>query len=215
MTFNHIPSDLKAADLAKGKKLFSKNIKFILSAPKEEFLPPPTLPEIAFAGRSNVGKSSLLNAVTNHMKMARTSNTPGRTQELNYFDINQQLYLVDTPGYGYARASKTKVSQWQQLIKDYLAYRVPLKRVYLLIDARHGLKKNDIEIMDILDKAAASYHIILTKIDKIKENEISPLIISTEKQLKDHPAAYPFVLATSAEKKLGIDALRAFISSFI
>ncbi len=201
--------------LRQGRELFAKGVDFILSAPKEEFLPPPTLPEVAIAGRSNVGKSSLINAITGQAKLARTSNTPGRTQELNYFKVAHKLYLVDTPGYGYAKAPKNVVHQWQLLITDYLAYRVPLKRVFLLIDSRHGIMKNDLEIMEILDKAAAPYQIVLTKIDKIKPTALRKLIEATEDAIKKHPAAFPTLIATSSEKNKGLDELKAAIAQFV
>lgn len=182
-----------------------------------EFLPPEGPPEIAFAGRSNVGKSSLINALVGHKGLARTSNTPGRTQELNYFvpdgysgaagDL-PPLALVDMPGYGYAKAPKEQVDQWTRLVFDYLKGRVTLKRVYLLIDARHGIKANDSEVMGLLDRAAVSYQIVLTKADKIKPPAVLKLAAETLDQVRRRPAAFPEIIPTSSEAGLGIDDLR-------
>jgi GTP-binding protein len=184
------------------------------------FLPPEGPPEIAFAGRSNVGKSSLINALVGMKGLARTSNTPGRTQELNYFvpdgysgaanDL-PPLALVDMPGYGFAKAPKDEVDRWTRLVFDYLRGRVTLKRVYLLIDARHGVKTIDGEVMDLLDKAAVSYQLVLTKTDKIKPPAVDRLVAETLEKIRKRPAAYPEVIATSAEKGLGIDELRMAI----
>jgi GTP-binding protein len=184
------------------------------------FLPPEGPPEIAFAGRSNVGKSSLINALVGMKGLARTSNTPGRTQELNYFvpdgysgaanDL-PPLALVDMPGYGFAKAPKDEVDRWTRLVFDYLRGRVTLKRVYLLIDARHGVKTIDGEVMDLLDKAAVSYQLVLTKTDKIKPPAVERLVTETLEKIRKRPAAYPEVIATSAEKGLGLDELRMAI----
>ena len=185
-----------------------------------KFLPPEGPAEIAFAGRSNVGKSSLINALVGHKGLARTSNTPGRTQELNYFvpdgfagtvDDLPPLALVDMPGYGFAEAPKAQVDQWTKLIFDYLRGRTTLKRVYVLIDARHGIKKNDQDVLTLLDKAAVSYQIVLTKIDKIKPAELQKLIDNTHKVIVKRPAAFPHIIATSAEKGIGLDDLRETI----
>lgn len=174
-------------------------------------LPPADLGEFAFAGRSNVGKSSLLNALMNRKGLARTSNTPGRTQEVNFFDIGGQFRFVDLPGYGYARASRTKVDAWTDLIFEYLRGRPNLLRVFVLIDSRHGLKPVDEEGMSLLDEAAVSYQIILTKIDKIKESALPYRINDVQEGLAKHPAAHPNILATSSEKRDGIDDVRGEI----
>jgi GTP-binding protein len=200
---------------------FAKPWVFIRSVPSMNLLPPQGPAEIAFAGRSNVGKSSLINALVGKKGLARTSNTPGRTQELNYFvpdgysgegaDL-PPMALVDMPGYGYAKAPKTEVDRWTKLVMDYLRGRVTLKRVYVLIDARHGVKTNDEEVMNLLDKAAVSYQLVLTKIDKIKQAGVPRLIEETLLKIKRRPAAFPEVIATSSEEGEGIDELRAAIS---
>ena len=201
-------------------ELFTRGWVFIRGVPSMKFLPPEGPPEIAFAGRSNVGKSSLINALVGHKGLARTSNTPGRTQELNYFvpdgfsgegaDL-PPMALVDMPGYGYASAPKDKVDEWTKLIYEYLQGRVTLKRVYVLIDARHGIKAKDEEVLTLLDKAAVSYQVVLTKTDKIKAAGVPRLIEETLAKIKKRPAAFPVVLATSSEKAAGLDELRAAI----
>jgi GTP-binding protein len=194
-------------------KLFSGRVEFLKSAPALEFLPEPGAPEIAFAGRSNVGKSSLINALTGRRAIARTSVTPGRTQELNYFEIGEPTLfrLVDMPGYGYAKAPKNIVKKWRFLINDYLRGRAVLTRTIVLIDSRHGIKKVDEEILAMLDEAAVSYALVLTKGDKIKAPQLAKIEEETLAALRKHPAAYPHVFATSSEKKDGISELRKFV----
>jgi GTP-binding protein len=195
------------------RKLFSGPVSFLKSAPELRFLPDPGAPEIAFAGRSNVGKSSLLNRLTNRSSLARTSNTPGRTQELNYFEVGDpvRLRLVDMPGYGFAKAPKDMARRWRYLVNDYLRGRQVLKRALVLIDARHGIKEVDREVLKMLDDAAVSYRVILTKADKIKASELAEVTARTEEEAKLHPAAHPEIIATSSEKGLGMDRLRAAV----
>lgn len=195
------------------RKLFAGPIAFLKSAPDLKFLPDPDVPEVAFAGRSNVGKSSLLNALTGRNGLARTSNTPGRTQELNFFDVGAplQFRLVDMPGYGFAKAPKDLVRKWRYLVNDYLRGRAVLKRVLVLVDSRHGLKDVDRELMDMLDKAAVSYRLVLTKSDKVKATELTAVRDATTTEARKHPAAHPDVIATSSEKGGGIPELRAAV----
>lgn len=195
------------------RKRFAGPVEFKLSAPALEFLPEPKVSEIAFAGRSNVGKSSLLNALTGRQGLARASTTPGRTQELNVFDVGAPLVfrLIDMPGYGYAKAPKDIVARWQALVFDYLRGRAVLKRVLVLIDARHGVKPVDKEVMDILDKAAVSYQLVLTKGDKIKPSELEKVLAETDAAARLQAAAFPHVLATSSETGHGIAELRAAV----
>lgn len=178
-----------------------------------EHLPPPDLPEVCFAGRSNVGKSSLINAITNQKGLARASNTPGRTRELNYFNADNRIRLVDLPGYGYARASKTDIAKWTKLTRAYLAGRAPLRRVFLLIDSRHGLKPTDLEIMAMLDETAVTYQLILTKTDKLKKGELDKVEAKTLTAIKKRPAAHPQLIPTSSAKKTGLDVLQAEIAA--
>jgi GTP-binding protein len=211
-----VTSELDAQSLAAGEALFARPWRFLKSVPALEFLPVADRPELAFAGRSNVGKSSLINAVLRHGGMARTSNTPGRTQELNFFltdDID--LYLVDMPGYGFAKAPKDKVEAWTALVRSYLRGRPTLIRVLLLIDSRHGLKANDHEVMRMLDEAAVIYQVVLTKSDKISESAAGHVHAAAEKALAAHPAAYPQVLMTSSAKGTGIAELRATIAGLM
>jgi GTP-binding protein len=202
-----------AADPERARKLFSGPIAFVKSAPELKFLPDPKLPEIAFAGRSNVGKSSLLNALTNRKGLARTSNTPGRTQELNIFDVGQPptIRLVDMPGYGFAEAPKDLVRRWRFLVNDYLRGRAVLKRALVLIDSRHGLKPVDHEVMAMLDAAAVSYHLVLTKGDKVKPTALAATLEQTAVDAAKHPAAHPTIFTTSAETGIGIADLRTAI----
>jgi GTP-binding protein len=195
------------------RKLFAGPIEFLKSAPGLEFLPDPKAPEIAFAGRSNVGKSSLLNALTNRKALARTSNTPGRTQELNFFDVGRppKFRLVDMPGYGFAEAPKDLVRKWRFLINDYLRGRQVLKRALVLIDSRHGLKDVDREVMKMLDGAAVGYHLVLTKGDKIKPTQLAKVLQDTATEAATHPAAHPTLFTTSSETGAGIAELRTAI----
>ena len=195
------------------RKLFSGPATFLKSAPELKFLPDATVPEIAFAGRSNVGKSSLLNRLTNRASLARTSNPPGRTQELNFFEIGDpiRLRLVDMPGYGFAKAPKDVARKWRFLVNDYLRGRQVLKRALVLIDSRHGVKEIDREIMKMLDDAAVSYRLVLTKADKIRASELAAVQADTEAEARRRPAAHPEVIATSSEGGLGMDRLRAAV----
>jgi GTP-binding protein len=197
----------------RARKLFSGPVSFLLSAPQLKFLPDPAVPEIAFCGRSNVGKSSLLNALTGRKAIARTSVTPGRTQELNFFDVGDplQFRLVDMPGYGFAKAPVSVVERWKALVRDYLRGRQVLKRTLVLIDARHGPKDVDREMMTMLDEAAAVYRVVLTKADKLKASELEGTVAATEAEARKHSAAFPQVHVTSAEKGMGIAELRAAV----
>jgi GTP-binding protein len=198
-------------EIETGRKLFAGDWQFFAAAGSLQRIPPMRGTEIAFAGRSNVGKSSLINALTGRTALARTSNTPGRTQELIFFSSGGELALVDMPGYGYAAAAKSKIKAWNELIQAFLKGRANLARVYLLIDARHGLKPVDDEVMTTLDKAAVNYQIVFTKADQVKPAELAERIAATEGALKKHPAAYPALIATSARSADGIPDLRAAI----
>jgi len=206
-----------ASDLETGRLLFTQECDFVMGVRTEADLPKAELPEVAFAGRSNVGKSSLLNALTNRRTLARTSNTPGRTREVNIFrlggDGERRLMLVDLPGYGYARAGKEEIARWNKLIEDYLRGRGNLRRVCLLIDARRGIGPPDRNVMELLDQAAVVYQVILTKVDKEKATALAKVRAAAEAELKGHGAAYPDILATSAAKKLGLEEVRATVAA--
>ncbi len=204
-----------AEQIEAGRRLFAGPKHFMLGVVRIDGLPPVTLPEIAFAGRSNVGKSSLINALTGVGGLARASNTPGRTRELNFFNIGQALHLVDMPGYGYADAPKTEVKKWQNLLKAYLRGRPGLIRCFVLIDARHGVKQSDEPILAMLDASAVTYQMVLTKIDKIKAAELEKVIAETAAIAKKHPAAFPVVLPTSSETGQGMEELRAEIAGLV
>ncbi len=206
-----------SADIARGEALFKTPCVFVKGVVRIEDLPGDDRHEVAFAGRSNVGKSSLINALTGQKALARVSVTPGRTRELNFFTLGKDgaLHLVDMPGYGYARAAKSQVKGWTRLIGDYLKGRRPLKRVFLLIDARHGIKPNDRETMKLLDEAAVSYQVVLTKADKPKAAELATVQAKTAEELAKHPAAYPQILTTSARTSIGLPELRAAVASLL
>lgn len=199
--------------IARGQALFRAPVAFLKGVVDVAGLPPARPLEVAFAGRSNVGKSSLINALTGQKTLARTSNTPGRTREINFFTLGEDAYLVDLPGYGYARAAKTQVRGWTRLIEAYLKGRPALRRVFLLIDSRHGLKDSDRAILKLMDEAAVSYQGVLTKIDKLKAGEADKAAADVGAELARHPAAYPALIATSAAKGLGIPELRAAVAS--
>lgn len=196
-----------------GRLLFAGPIAFELGVVNMDSLPHADVPEVAFAGRSNVGKSSLINAVTGRNKLARASTEPGRTRELNFFRLGDRLRLVDMPGYGYAKAGKADIKRWTGLVRDYLRGRAALKRVVLLIDARHGLKPHDKEVMDALDTAAVNYQLVLTKADKLKPTEVEAIAATTRAAIAKRPAAHPEIIVTSAETGDGIEQLRAEIAA--
>ena len=194
--------------------LFSSQVDFVKGVVSLDGFPPDDRPEVCFAGRSNVGKSSLLNAITKRKSLARTSNTPGRTQQINYFSVGNKLYIVDLPGYGYAKAPLHEVQKWQELVFSYMSGRRNLKRIFLLIDIRHGIKSNDIEIMNLLDEAAVNYQIIFTKCDKIKGQTLENLVMDYTKSLDPQIAVYPEVIISSAQQKEGIEIIRSEIEKF-
>jgi len=200
--------------LTSADSLFLKPCNFVMGGVSMEALPPIHYPEIAFAGRSNVGKSSMVNALVGNRTIAKSSNTPGRTREINFFLLAETLMLVDLPGYGYAKAPKKDVAIWTRLVKDYLSGRPNLRRVCVMIDSRHGIKDTDQGIMSLLDKVAVSYQLVLTKTDKIKPIEVEQVMEASLAALKKHPAAHPQIIATSSETKAGIGELRAELAKF-
>jgi GTP-binding protein len=196
----------------RGRLLFAGPVEFVKGVVAMAGLPDADRLEVCFAGRSNVGKSSLINALTGRKGIARASNTPGRTQEINFFAVGDQHYLVDLPGYGYANAPLPIVERWQKLLKAYLAGRQTLRRAFVLIDARHGVKAVDEEILDLLDKSAVTFQVVLTKVDKVKSSELDAILAQTRAALSRHPAAFPEIVLTSSEKGDGIESLRSIIA---
>ncbi len=205
------PPDSETAE--KGRKLFAGEVTFIKGVVAMSGLPPASRPEVCFAGRSNVGKSSLINALTGRKSLARASNTPGRTQEINYFALGDSHYLVDLPGYGYANAPLAKVEKWQALLKQFLSGRATLRRAFVLIDSRHGIKSVDEEIMALLDSAAVTFQCVMTKADKVKSKDLDSVLTQVRTRLATHPAAFPEIVLTSSEKGDGIATLRAIIAT--
>ena len=204
----------EAADkLAAARKLFAGDCDFVWGTGYINSLPPQSLPEIAFVGRSNAGKSSLINALTNRKTLARVSHTPGRTREINFFKLGDRLMLADLPGYGYAKASKTMTAEWQKLIFSYLRGRASLRRVSLLIDARRGVLDLDREVMCLLDEAAVSFGVVLTKIDKLSPEEIATVVAATDAEARKHTAAFPEICATSAFRGMGLDPLKVQLAA--
>lgn len=206
--------DLTPQAIERGRKVFCGECTFVAGVTALDNLIPMSLPEVAFAGRSNVGKSSLINAITGRKMLARTSHTPGRTQQLNFFNLSDALFIVDLPGYGYAKASKVKIKAWNRLIRQYLQGRQTLQRVCVLIDSRHGMKDVDTELMDMLDETAVTYMTVLTKVDKIKRQQLDAVRKEVETALAKRPAAFPTVFATSSAKDYGIAELRAALAEF-
>jgi GTP-binding protein len=210
----HLTDD-DAALIEAGRLLFASECRFVYASQRLDQLPVPSLPEVAFAGRSNVGKSSLLNALTGRRALARVSHEPGRTRQLNFFDLGGRLILVDMPGYGYARAGKAVKQDWQGLMFDYLRGRVVLRRVMLLLDARIELKEADTAVMDLLDRAAVTFQLVLTKADGVKPPALERKLAEVQALARKHPAAHPDVVVTSSETGLGIEALRAAVTALV
>lgn len=210
LTF-HLAEEPDALSKERGRKLFAGETDFLKGVVAMDGLPAPDRLEVCFAGRSNVGKSTLINALTGRKGLARASNTPGRTQEINYFTVTDHHYLVDLPGYGYANAPIKVVEKWQRLLKNYLSGRQTLRRAFVLIDARHGVKKVDEDILTLLDKSAVTFQVVMTKIDKVKQADLQKNLDQTRKALSKHPAAYPEIVMTSSEKGIGIPTLRSII----
>ncbi len=204
-----------AGEREAGRLMFTGPIDFVKGVVAMDGLPPPDRLEVCFAGRSNVGKSSLINALTGRKNLARASNTPGRTQEINYFTAGDSRYLVDLPGYGFAEAPKAIVEKWQRLLKAYLAGRQTLRRAFVLIDTRHGIKAVDEEILTLLDRSAVTFQVVLTKADKVKTSDHAAIVTQVRAALQKHPAAYPEIIMTSSEKGDGIETLRAIIASLV
>lgn len=198
--------------MTEAQKFAKTRADFVIGVASLEQLPTMDLPEYAFAGRSNVGKSSLINALVDRKQLARSSVTPGRTQQLNFFNIDNRFHLVDMPGYGYAKASKKDIAEWNKLLRDYLIGRASLKRVFMLIDSRRGIMPVDVEMMDMLDETAVSYQLVLTKIDKLKKGELEIIAAATLQTSQTHPACHPELIITSAEKGDGMDELRAALA---
>lgn len=199
-------------ELEAGRLLFAGEVEFLKGVVAMAGLPPADRAEVCFAGRSNVGKSSLINALTGRKALARASNTPGRTQEINYFTLGPRHYLVDLPGYGFAEAPKAIVERWQKLLKSYLAGRPTLRRAFVLIDARHGIKSVDQEILQLLDKSAVTFQVVVTKTDKVKHSDLEATLLQVRAALQKHPAAFPEIVLTSSEKGTGIETLRSIIA---
>ena len=207
--------DFDPMEIEQGRHLFSQECKFFHGTDTLRNLPQASLPEVAFVGRSNVGKSSLINAMTGRNSLARTSSTPGRTQQLNFFNLGDKIIIVDLPGYGYAKVSKAQVARWTNTMKAFLRGRVPLRRICLLIDARRGLKDVDREMMDLMDSAAVVYQFVFTKVDKTSENALRQNISATKEELKKRPAAFPVLIQTSAQAKTGLKELRASLAELV
>ena len=205
----------EAATAERGRLLFAGPCDFLKGVVAMDGMPPADRLEVCFAGRSNVGKSTLINALTGRKALARASNTPGRTQEINFFTLGDAHYLVDLPGYGFAKAPKPVVEKWQALLKAYLAGRPTLRRVFLLVDGRHGVKPVDAEIMDLLNRSAVTFQVVLTKTDKLKAAELDHIVEGVKTALAPHPAAYPEIIVTSAETGSGIDTLRSVIADMV